>query len=70
LWPAAIVEVAIPHFGDIFVSVVIIAKSYLEAVGRIATNAQKLVFLPYEASGVMASLGGIRELLTEVPAQK
>ena len=43
----------------------LIAKSYLESLGQIATNAQKLVFLPYEASGVMASLGGIRELLKE-----
>src|SRR4051812_14219761 len=41
----------------------LIAKSYLEALGQIANNAQKLVFLPYEASGVMASLGGIREML-------
>jgi len=41
----------------------LIAKSYLEALGQIAGNAQKLVFLPFEASGVMASLGGIRELL-------
>ena len=29
----------------------------------IATDADKLVFMPYEASGVLASLGGIRELL-------
>jgi hypothetical protein len=47
----------------------LIAKSYLEALGQIATNAQKLVFLPYEASGIMASLGGIRELLQQMPAQ-
>ena len=42
----------------------LIAKGYLESLGAIATGANKLVFLPYEASGVMASLGGIRELLT------
>jgi regulator of protease activity HflC (stomatin/prohibitin superfamily) len=47
----------------------LIAKSYLEALGQVATNAQKLVFLPYEASGIMASLGGMRELL-QTPAQK
>jgi regulator of protease activity HflC (stomatin/prohibitin superfamily) len=40
----------------------LIAKNYLEALGQIATNAKKLVFLPFEASGVLASLGGIREL--------
>jgi regulator of protease activity HflC (stomatin/prohibitin superfamily) len=41
----------------------LIAKSYLEALGQISTGAQKLVFLPYEASGILSSLGGIRELL-------
>ena len=41
----------------------LIAQKYLEALGLISNNAQKLVFLPYEASGIMASLGGIRELL-------
>ena len=47
----------------------LIAQRYLESLSQIATNAQKLVFLPYEASGVMASLGGIRELL-QTPAAK
>jgi regulator of protease activity HflC (stomatin/prohibitin superfamily) len=41
----------------------LIAKSYLESLGQIATNADKLVFVPYEAAGVMASLGGMKELL-------
>src|SRR5437016_8329559 len=41
----------------------LIAQKYLEALGQISTNAQKLVFMPYEASGIMASLGGIKELL-------
>jgi len=45
----------------------LIAQRYLESLNQIATNAQKVVFLPYEASGVMASLGGIRELL-QTPA--
>jgi regulator of protease activity HflC (stomatin/prohibitin superfamily) len=43
----------------------LIAQRYLESLTTIATNADKLVFMPYEASGVMASLGGIRELLTQ-----
>jgi regulator of protease activity HflC (stomatin/prohibitin superfamily) len=47
----------------------LIAQRYLESLNQIATNAQKLVFLPYEASGVMASLGGIRELL-QTPGAK
>jgi regulator of protease activity HflC (stomatin/prohibitin superfamily) len=41
----------------------LIAQKYLEALNGIAAGAQKLVFLPYEASGIMASLGGIKELL-------
>jgi regulator of protease activity HflC (stomatin/prohibitin superfamily) len=44
-----------------------IAQRYLETLNTIATDAQKLVFLPYEASGVLASLGGIRELLQTTP---
>jgi regulator of protease activity HflC (stomatin/prohibitin superfamily) len=47
----------------------LIAKSYLESLGQIATNADKLVFLPYEAAGVMSSLGGLKELL-KAPAAK
>jgi regulator of protease activity HflC (stomatin/prohibitin superfamily) len=47
----------------------LIAKSYLESLGQIATNSDKLVFVPYEAAGVMASLGGLKELLT-TPAGK
>jgi regulator of protease activity HflC (stomatin/prohibitin superfamily) len=47
----------------------LIAQKYLEALGQIATDADKLVFLPYEASGILASLGGIRELVaTGAPA--
>jgi regulator of protease activity HflC (stomatin/prohibitin superfamily) len=41
-----------------------IAQKYLESLTSIAAGAEKIVFLPYEASGVMASLGGIKELLT------
>ena len=40
----------------------LIAQKYLESLGQISTEAQKLVFLPYEATGIMGSLGGIREL--------
>jgi regulator of protease activity HflC (stomatin/prohibitin superfamily) len=41
----------------------LIAQKYLESLASIANSAQKIVFLPYEASGIMASLGGIKELL-------
>ena len=47
----------------------LIAQRYLESLSAIATGAQKLVFMPYEASGVMASLGGIRELLRAEPTK-
>jgi len=40
----------------------LIAQKYLEALTQISTNAQKLVFLPYETSGILGSLGGIREI--------
>ena len=35
----------------------------VENGARLYTREDRLVFLPYEASGIMASLGGIRELL-------
>lgn len=41
----------------------LIAQRYMEALNAIATDADKLVFLPYEATAVMASLGGMKELL-------
>jgi regulator of protease activity HflC (stomatin/prohibitin superfamily) len=41
----------------------LIAQRYLESLGAIATGAQKLVFLPFEATGVLAALGGIKELV-------
>lgn len=41
----------------------LIAQRYLESLTAIANDADKLVFMPYEATGVLASLGGIRELL-------
>ena len=56
--------------GGALPSQYLIAKSYLETLQRVATDAQKLVFLPYEASGVMASLGGIKELLQSPTAPK
>lgn len=41
----------------------LIAQRYLESLGQLGAGAEKIVFLPYEATGVLASLGGIRELL-------
>jgi regulator of protease activity HflC (stomatin/prohibitin superfamily) len=42
----------------------LIAQRYLDSLIQIASGAEKTVFLPFEAAGVMASLGGIKELLT------
>jgi regulator of protease activity HflC (stomatin/prohibitin superfamily) len=43
----------------------LIAIKYIEALSEIAQSPQKTVFLPFEAAGVMGSLGGIKELFKE-----
>lgn len=43
----------------------LIAKSYLESLQQIATNAQKVVFLPYEANGILSSLAGMKEMFSD-----
>ena len=43
----------------------LIAQRYLESLTAIANGADKLVFMPYEASGILSSLGGIKELLQQ-----
>jgi regulator of protease activity HflC (stomatin/prohibitin superfamily) len=46
----------------------LIAQKYLEALSAIANGADKIVFMPYEAAGVLASLGGIKEMLQTIPS--
>lgn len=41
----------------------LIAQKYLDSLNQIAQNADKTVFLPYEASAAMGALGGMKELL-------
>jgi regulator of protease activity HflC (stomatin/prohibitin superfamily) len=49
----------------------LIAQRYLESLTVVAAGADKVVFMPYEATAALASLGGIRELLQfNGPAQK
>ena len=49
----------------------LIAQRYLESLTVVAANSDKVVFMPYEATAALASLGGIRELLQfNGPAQK
>ena len=43
----------------------LIAQKYLESLTQIAANADKTVFLPYEASGALGAIGGIKELLSQ-----
>jgi regulator of protease activity HflC (stomatin/prohibitin superfamily) len=40
----------------------LVAQRYLESLTAIADNAGKVVFLPYEASGALGALGGLKEL--------
>ncbi len=42
----------------------LIAMKYLESLKDISSNAQKMVFMPFESSSMMSALGGIKELLT------
>lgn len=47
----------------------LIAQKYLDSLNAIAEGAQKVVFLPYEAAGVMGSLGGLKEMLKVQPGK-
>lgn len=46
----------------------LIAKSYLESLMGIASDATKTVFVPYEASAALGSIGAIRELWQDAQA--
>jgi regulator of protease activity HflC (stomatin/prohibitin superfamily) len=48
----------------------LIAQKYLDSLNQIAANADKTVFLPYEATGVMGALGGLKEMLGNPAVQK
>ena len=50
----------------------LIAIRYIEALREMVTSPQsnKVIYLPYEATGVLASLGGIREMFTAMPDKK
>lgn len=47
----------------------LIAQKYLDSLIQIANGADKTVFLPYEAAGVMSSLGGIKEFFDTTKAR-
>jgi len=44
----------------------LIAKSYLESLTQIARGANKTVFLPFEATGALAALGGMKDIFAGV----
>ena len=44
----------------------LIAVRYLESLKEIADNTNKLVFMPYESTSILSSLGGIKELLNNI----
>jgi hypothetical protein len=47
----------------------LVTMRYLESLKEIAAgNENRLVFMPYEATGVLSSLGGIKELLASSAA--
>ena len=50
----------------------LIAIRYIEALREMVTSPQsnKVIYLPYEATGVLASLGGIKEIFKPVSAEK
>ena len=48
----------------------LLAIKYLETLSRIAEGKANKVFLPYEATGVMGSIGGIAELFKENPSKE
>jgi len=50
----------------------LIAIRYIEALKEMVTSPQnnKVVYLPYEATAVLSSLGGIREMLAGPSAEK
>jgi regulator of protease activity HflC (stomatin/prohibitin superfamily) len=49
----------------------LIAIRYIEALKEMVSGqGNKVVYLPYEATGVLSSLGGIREMLASGPSDK
>ena len=57
-----VVAKAVGHHGN--PTQYLVAQKYLESMIQIAQDSDKTVFMPYEASGVMAALGGVKEMLS------
>ncbi len=54
--------------GEASPSSYLIALKYLESLVKISDGQATKIFLPFEASGILASLGGIREILDNAKA--
>lgn len=60
---AAAIEVVKKALAGVDAAQYLIAQKYLDSLVKVGEDAEKIVFLPYEASAAMGSLGGIKELL-------
>jgi len=45
----------------------LVALKYLESLGTMGDGSDRTIFLPYEATGILSALGGLRELLGAPP---
>ena len=48
----------------------LVALKYLEALSTLGDGSDRTIFVPYEATGVLSALGGIRELFGAPPAAR
>jgi len=61
---ARAIQLVKQSLGELNVAQYLIAQKYLESLIKVAEDSDKLVFMPYEASGALAALGGVKELLS------
>lgn len=66
---AAAIEVVKKALAGVDAAQYLIAQKYLDSLVKMGEDADKVVFLPFEASAAMGSLGGIKELLAAAPAK-
>lgn len=60
---AAAIQVVRQALGNVEAAQYLIAQKYLESLTAVAKDADKVVFMPYEASAALSSVGSIKELL-------
>ena len=61
---SAAIEVVKKALGGPEAAQYLIAQKYLESLVKVAEDADKTVFMPYEATAALGSVGGIKELLS------